>query len=46
MDKKRPTPIKGASKASISTKFGNVIDWIRHDKNMSRIVKELYNTNE
>ncbi len=39
---KRTDKVKGAGKPSISTKFTNVIKWIRSDKNASKAMEELY----
>ena len=40
--KKRADKVKGASKPSLSMKLTNVINWIRHDKNASNALKQLY----
>ena len=39
---KRADKVKGAGKPSISTKFTNVLKWIRSDKNASNAMQELY----
>ena len=40
--KKRADKVKGAGKPSLSMKLTNVINWIRHDKNASNALKQLY----